>query len=145
MKRDKNSFSRQIIIILVAAGLIILWDSFSWGSGGMNGLISLTVVVLALLLIAALYAGRVIANANTTAASKGGKTKTANYFKLLCGIPAAVALDTHLRTFLQPAGVSALNDHDAGAIISATAELPTVNSATLDASIWSYRSSRSRR
>ena len=76
---------------------------------------------------------------------RGVKTKTANYFKLLCGISDAVAIDTHLRTFLQTAGVPALNDHDAGAIISAAAGLLKVNSATLDASIWSYQSSRSRR
>ena len=59
MKMTKDSFSKQVIVILVIAGGIILWDSFSWRKGGMNGLISTMVAFLAVLILAPMFLGRI--------------------------------------------------------------------------------------
>jgi hypothetical protein len=59
MKKSKDSFSKQVIIILVIAGGIILWDSFSWSAGGMNGLISMMVAFLAALILVPMVLGRI--------------------------------------------------------------------------------------
>jgi 3-methyladenine DNA glycosylase/8-oxoguanine DNA glycosylase len=71
---------------------------------------------------------------------RGIKTKTANYFKLLCGIRDVVAVDTHLRAFLATAGVVASHDQAVAAIIERAADLMGIERAMLDASIWTYQS-----
>lgn len=69
---NNGCFKTLVITVLVGAGLIILWDSFSWSKGGMNGLISMIVVFMTICVLLFLFAGRVIVNwfqsreANTT-------------------------------------------------------------------------------
>ena len=57
VKSGKPPFSRQVIILLVVAGAIIVWDLFS-GHGGMkSGMISVTVVALTMLLLGSMVMG----------------------------------------------------------------------------------------
>jgi len=55
----KDGFFMHVIIVIVIAGLIILWDSFSWSAGGMNGLISMIVALLAALILVPMFLGRI--------------------------------------------------------------------------------------
>jgi hypothetical protein len=59
---NNGCFKPLVITVLVGAGLIILWDSFSWSKGGMNGLISMLVVFMTICVLLFLFAGRVIVN-----------------------------------------------------------------------------------
>jgi Kef-type K+ transport system membrane component KefB len=59
---NNGCFKTLVITVLVGAGLIILWDSFSWSIGGMNGLISMAVVFVTIWVLLFLFAGRVIVN-----------------------------------------------------------------------------------
>ncbi len=61
-QRNEKSFSQTAIIIVIVAGLIILWDSVSWSKGGVNGLISMAVVFLAIFLLGAIFLGKVVNN-----------------------------------------------------------------------------------
>jgi hypothetical protein len=61
-ERNDKSFSQTAIIIIVIAGILICIDSFSWSAGGMNGLISMVVVVLAVLILGFMSLGRVAGN-----------------------------------------------------------------------------------
>jgi HEAT repeat protein len=53
-QRNHESYSRTVLIIIAIAGILIFIDSFSWSKGGMNGLMSLLVgmiAVVALILV----------------------------------------------------------------------------------------------
>lgn len=63
--------------------------------------------------------------------------KTADYFKILAGIPTS-AIDRHLYTFLAQAGVEVNGYDEAQSVIRATADLLNIDERTLDYSIWSY-------
>jgi len=69
--------------------------------------------------------------------------KTADYFKILVGIPES-AIDRHLLGFLIMAGIEPVGYEDAQAIINATADLISVGRAHFDHSIWQYMSRRVR-
>jgi len=73
-KPVSNSFSRQVITVLGVAGILILVDSFSWSSGGMNGLGSMIVVFLAILIIGSMFLGRLAGNLLNV--NKGKTTET---------------------------------------------------------------------
>jgi hypothetical protein len=47
-QRSHESYSRIVLIITVTAGILIFIDSFSWSKGGMNGLLSLLVGIIAI-------------------------------------------------------------------------------------------------
>ncbi len=72
-------------------------------------------------------------------AVRGMGPKTVDYFKILSGEQDATAIDTHLRGFLEKAGVRA-GDVQAHRVIAATAPLLGVSTARLDHSIWTYMS-----
>jgi len=59
---NNGCFRTLVITALVGAGLIVLWDSFSWSKGGMNGLISMLVVFMTIFVLILMFAGRVIVN-----------------------------------------------------------------------------------
>ena len=61
-ERNDKSFSQTAIIIIAIAGILIFIDSFTWSAGGMNGLISMVVVVLAVLVLGFMSLGRVAVN-----------------------------------------------------------------------------------
>jgi len=63
--------------------------------------------------------------------------KTANYFGILCGLPA-VAVDTRLRGFLNRAGISCRNDNEAQRVIELAADLLGYDRAHFDHSIWRH-------
>lgn len=65
--------------------------------------------------------------------------KTADYFRILAGLPAT-AIDRHLLRFLESAGVEVEGYHEAQRVVHATADLMAVNLRTLDHSIWKYMS-----
>jgi len=67
--------------------------------------------------------------------------KTADYFKILVGIPES-AIDRHLLGFLLMAGIGPVGYEEAQAIINATADLMGVGRAHSDHSIWQYMSRR---
>jgi endonuclease III len=72
---------------------------------------------------------------------KGIGPKTIDYLRLLVGLPA-VAVDVHLRRFLQESGVDATDYADARrALVDAAEELGLPMEA-LDFSLWKYMSSR---
>ena len=68
---------------------------------------------------------------------KGVGNKTADYFKILAGIPTS-AIDRHLFTFLARAGIQVSQYAVAQAVIRETAVLLEVDERTLDYSIWKY-------
>lgn len=69
---------------------------------------------------------------------KGIGNKTADYFKILVGIPTS-AIDRHLYSFMADAGIY-VNQYDAAQqIIRDTAVLLTIDERTLDYSIWKYK------
>lgn len=71
---------------------------------------------------------------------RGIGNKTADYFKMLSGIPTS-AVDRHLIEFLNKAGVSTISYSEAKEIINKAAELMRINKSVLDHSIWKYMSS----
>lgn len=68
---------------------------------------------------------------------KGIGPKTADYFKILTGIPTS-AIDRHLYNFLAQAGVEVSGYDEAQQVIRETAVLLDIDERTLDYSIWSY-------
>jgi endonuclease III-like uncharacterized protein len=72
---------------------------------------------------------------------RGIGDKTADYFRLLCGIPTS-AVDRHLSKFLNRAGISPSNYSEAKEIINKAAEQMGIDKSVLDHSIWKYMSSR---
>lgn len=65
--------------------------------------------------------------------------KTADYFKILTGHNTS-AIDRHLISFLEKAGIMNTNYQESQIIISATAILLEVDESYLDHSIWKYMS-----
>jgi len=70
---------------------------------------------------------------------KGVGNKTADYFKLLVGIPTT-AVDRHMIKFLKLAGVDVADYAQAKEIIHRTADLMELNRTVLDHSIWKFMS-----
>lgn len=68
---------------------------------------------------------------------KGIGDKTADYFKILTGIPTS-AIDRHLYKFMAQAGIEVGDYEEAQQVIRETAVLLDVDERTLDFSIWSY-------
>lgn len=68
---------------------------------------------------------------------KGIGPKSADYFKILCGISTS-AIDVHLYRFLAQAGVAVKGYDEAQAVIRETAVLLGVEERVLDYSIWVY-------
>ena len=68
---------------------------------------------------------------------KGIGDKTADYFKILTGIPTS-AIDRHLYKFLAQAGVEVNSYAQAQQVIRETAALLNIDERTLDYSIWAY-------
>ena len=58
MPQKRASFAKQATIILVIAGLVVLWDVLT-PNPGRNGTWSVLAVALAALLLGAMYMGRV--------------------------------------------------------------------------------------
>ena len=72
------------------------------------------------------------------------KEKTADYLAILVGI-SDVAVDRHLRTFLQQAGID-LDDYDSiKKVVEITAALLNLDKSVLDHNIWKYVSSQKRK
>ncbi|WP_437826291.1 hypothetical protein [Sorangium sp. So ce1153] len=67
--------------------------------------------------------------------------KTIDYFKMLCGARTC-AIDVHVLRFIASAGVEVTGYADAKAIIGRTADLLSVDPATLDGCIWEYMKRR---
>jgi endonuclease III len=65
--------------------------------------------------------------------------KTAHYLRILVGLPD-VAVDVHLRRFVQRAGIGARDDREVHDLVAHTAELMGADPAALDHSIWVYMS-----
>ena len=74
-------------------------------------------------------------------ATRGIGPKTADYFKILVGIPKS-AIDRHLLGFLRLAGTEPVGYDDAQAIINTAADLVGVGRANFDHSSWQYMSRR---
>jgi 3-methyladenine DNA glycosylase/8-oxoguanine DNA glycosylase len=70
--------------------------------------------------------------------------KTVDYFKLLVGM-STVAIDRHLRRFLDEANVEAGEYAEAQAVIARAADMLGVSSSCLDHSIWTYMSEKAKR
>ncbi|KAA3664693.1 MAG: hypothetical protein DWQ04_04390 [Chloroflexi bacterium] len=68
---------------------------------------------------------------------KGIGPKTADYFKILVGLPTS-AIDIHLRRFIEQAGVVVTRYEAAQDVIRETAVLLKTDERTLDYSIWKY-------
>ena len=73
---------------------------------------------------------------------KGIGNKTADYFKILTGIPTS-AIDRHLTKFMARAGVTVSGYEEAQGVIRQTAVLLNTDERTLDYSIWSYMAGES--
>jgi endonuclease III len=71
-------------------------------------------------------------------AIRGVGPKTADYFKILVGLPTA-APDIHLNDFLEEAEISYENYNDAKKIINNCADILQVDRAHFDHSVWQYR------
>ena len=63
--------------------------------------------------------------------------KTIDYLKLLSGLQA-IPIDRHMFQFLEIAGVTTSNYHDASLILSKTAEILNIGESVLDKTIWNY-------
>jgi hypothetical protein len=72
---------------------------------------------------------------------KGIADKTADYFKILVGIPTS-AVDTHLFSFLEAAGIEVSGYEEAQQVINETADLMDLDRRRFDYSIWKYMSAR---
>lgn len=70
---------------------------------------------------------------------RGIGNKTADYFKILCGV-STPAIDRHLIGFIKRAGIDADSYFEARDIISKAAEQMGIESSLLDHSIWKYMS-----
>ena len=75
---------------------------------------------------------------------RGIGNKTADYFKMLCGIPTS-AVDRHLMEFLKKAGIDTESYSEAREVIHKCAEQMGLNETLLDHSIWRYMSERGRK
>jgi hypothetical protein len=73
---------------------------------------------------------------------RGIGEKTADYFKIMVGIPTS-AIDRHLVNFLAEAGLPAVDYREAQAIVDGAADLLGWDRALFDHSIWKYMSTRS--
>jgi len=80
------------------------------------------------------------ANLEKLARIKGIGTKTQNYLQILVGIDA-VAIDVHLRRFLEEAELK-VGDEEAYSILYEAAKLLGVSASVLDHSIWLYMSQK---
>ncbi len=74
-------------------------------------------------------------------AIKGIGPKTIDYFKILVGMSTS-AIDRHLLSFLELAGLAPCNYLDAQSIINATADILRIDRACFDHSIWQFMSKR---
>lgn len=81
------------------------------------------------------------ANMTLLKTQQGIGDKTADYFKILVGLPTS-AIDRHLSAFLIGAGIEASTYDEAQMVIHAVADLLRVNRSDLDHSIWKYMSTR---
>lgn len=68
---------------------------------------------------------------------RGIGPKSIDYLKNLIGIPA-VAVDRHVRTFVNEAGIAHKNYHEIREIVAYAADLLQVSRGALDKSIWNY-------
>ena len=68
---------------------------------------------------------------------RGIGPKTRDYLKSLVGVPA-VAVDRHVRTFVNRAGIEASDYTEISNLVCAAADLLSVEPHTLDHAIWSY-------
>lgn len=75
---------------------------------------------------------------------KGIGDKTVDYLKILVGMQAC-AVDRHIFTFIDEAGISIEGYQEANAIIHEAAGIMGIGAAYLDHSIWEYKSGRSGR
>lgn len=72
---------------------------------------------------------------------RGIGNKTADYFKILVGIPTS-AVDRHLHGFLSEASIEVNGYDEARRVINKAADLMRINRSHFDHSIWKYKSSR---
>ena len=72
---------------------------------------------------------------------KGVGPKTADYFKILVGLPTC-AIDRHLLNFLGLAGLAPCGYNEAQTVINAAADALSVGRAYFDHSIWQFMSKR---
>jgi endonuclease III len=79
------------------------------------------------------------ANTQKLLSLRGVGPKTADYFKILAGIQTN-AIDRHLLTFLQEAGIQVSDYQEAQDIINFAADMLGVDRAIFDHSIWEYMS-----
>jgi endonuclease III-like uncharacterized protein len=80
--------------------------------------------------------------ANELRAIKGIGPKTVDYLKILVGIPM-VAVDRHVRSLFQLAGVQMQRYEEIRSALCTAAELLGVEPQILDGIIWEYFSTRS--
>jgi hypothetical protein len=78
-------------------------------------------------------------NAELLLTIKGVGPKTRDYLKLLVGIPT-VAIDRHIRKFVQMAGLQVHEYEDVKCLILKSAEILEVDASALDHSIWQFLS-----
>lgn len=71
--------------------------------------------------------------------------KTVDYLGILAGVQERVAVDVHLRKFVEDAGITQQGYAQVAAVIRDAALLLHCPAAALDAAIWRYMSSRPRR
>lgn len=76
-------------------------------------------------------------------AIKGIGPKTIDYFKILVGMSTS-AIDRHLLSFLELAGLAPCSYLDAQSIINATADILRIDRAYFDHSIWQFMSKRAK-
>ena len=74
---------------------------------------------------------------------KGIGPKTIDYMAVLAGIPT-IAIDVHMRRFLEEAGITSGTYENAHTIFQAAARRLGVDPVALDHSIWMYMSNRGR-
>ena len=54
-QRKSSSAGRTSLIIIVAAVVLIILDSFSWNSGGMNGIYTMIIIIVAVIALAVTF------------------------------------------------------------------------------------------
>lgn len=72
---------------------------------------------------------------------RGIGPKTVDYIKILVGIPS-VAIDRHIKNFLQLAGIKKQKYEEIKSICEATANILKISPRSLDYAIWNYMSNR---
>lgn len=72
-------------------------------------------------------------------AVKGVGPKTLDYMRILCGQPTC-AVDRHVMTFMQSAGLQPRNYEHAHALFTRCAEALSVSPALLDSAVWQHQS-----